>query len=156
MQRYVIVDTTSDKIITVVEYDTAPSNPPPGFDAGVIAIQHDTAGGDWTYNGTALVAPPAVVYVPQMISRRQFFQQLAVQGVITQAEAIAVLGAGTMPPELQTVLNALPAAQQFAASCFLLAAGDILRTHLMTLAIGTAYGWSSAQIDALFTAAALL
>jgi hypothetical protein len=58
MARYAIVDTNNNALITVVEYDSAPSTPPPGYAAGFIAIQSDFVGNEWSYNGTVLVAPP--------------------------------------------------------------------------------------------------
>jgi hypothetical protein len=56
--RYAIIDTTTNKVVNVIEYATAPSSPPPGFGAGIIAVQSDVVGPDWTWNGTVLVAPP--------------------------------------------------------------------------------------------------
>jgi hypothetical protein len=44
MQRFAIIDTSTNKVINVVEYDAAPSDPPPGFDAGIIAVQSNVAG----------------------------------------------------------------------------------------------------------------
>ena len=38
--------------------------------------------------------------VPAIISDRQFYQNLAVRGVITQAEALAAVGPGTIPPAM--------------------------------------------------------
>ncbi|WP_316200920.1 MULTISPECIES: hypothetical protein [unclassified Bradyrhizobium] len=58
MKRYAIVDTVSMKLITVVESEAELPHPIPGFSEGVISIQHDTAGGDWIWDGEALSAPP--------------------------------------------------------------------------------------------------
>jgi hypothetical protein len=88
-----------------------------------------------------LVALPAPV--PASISDRQFFQQLAVQGIITQADALAA-NAAVIPPALLTLINAMPGATTF------------YRDNALTVAIGTAYGMSAAQVDAFFTAAAAL
>jgi hypothetical protein len=96
------------------------------------------------------------VVVPQQISDRQFFQQLAVQGIIGQADALAAVKTGAMPADLQALINQLPADQQFAATMLISGATVFERNHPLTVGIGTAYGWSSAQIDALFIAAAAL
>lgn len=97
----------------------------------------------------------AALAVPQSISDRQFFQQLAVQGVITQDEALQA-NAAVIPSELMTLINGLPANQQFDAKMKVSGATTFLRSDPLTVAIGTAYGWTSAQIDAFFTAAAAL
>jgi hypothetical protein len=101
----------------------------------------------------AYLNPPAPI--PD-ISRRQFYQQLAIQGVITQPEALAVMANGTLPASLQSIVNGLPADQQFGATMLLVGASTFQRSHPMTAVIGAAEGWSSEQIDALFTAAAVL
>ena len=90
------------------------------------------------------------------ISRRQFFQQLAVQGVITQVEALSAVKTGTIPAALQTLINGLPPDQQFGATMIVSGSATFERNNPLTIAIGTAYGWSSDQINALFRAAAAL
>lgn len=99
MQRYAIVDTASKKLLTVVEYDTAPTAPPPGFSEGVIAIQHDTASGDWTWDGSQLVAPPAPVVAVQpvtSVSPRQARLALLAAGLLDKVEAtVAQVGGAT-------------------------------------------------------------
>jgi hypothetical protein len=107
-------------------------------------------------NDPAVVAflnPPPPI--PNIL-RRQFYQQLSVQAIITQAQALAAVQSGTIPPALQTVVNNLPAAEQFGANLMLAGDATFARKHPMTLAIGAAYGWTSAQIDTFFTTAVLL
>jgi hypothetical protein len=99
------------------------------------------------------VAP--VPEVPQQISDRQFFQQLAVLGIITEAEALAS-NAAVIPPPLEALIDAMPVDQQFAAKMIVSGATIYHRDAALTVAIGTAYGWSAGQIDAFFTAAAAL
>ncbi len=55
MSRYVIIK--DNKIINVVDYESQPSNPPPGFGSGHIAVQHDQAGSNWTYNNGVFTSP---------------------------------------------------------------------------------------------------
>jgi hypothetical protein len=159
MQRYVIIDTATKQIITVFEYDAAPSNPPPGFEAGIIAVQNDMAGPGWSWTGTELLPPPSPVIVPIVagaISRRQFFQQLAAEGIVSQNDALAAVRTGALPTPLQTIVNGLPADQQFSAQMLLCGATEFQRSHPLTAAIGAAYGWTSEQIDTFFIAAVAL
>jgi hypothetical protein len=56
--RYAIIDTTL--VINIIDYDTAPSNPPPGFELPIIAVQSDIAGIGWTYVDGKFIDP----YIP--------------------------------------------------------------------------------------------
>lgn len=105
------------------------------------------------YATEAIPVAPA----PQItsISRRQFFQQLAAQGIITQAESITAL-TGTLPPEITTVISALPADDQYPATMLLLGATAINLTDPMTVVFATAYGWTTDQTGAFFNAAGAL
>lgn len=93
--------------------------------------------------------------VPQSISDRQFFQQLAIVGIITPDQALAS-NAAVIPAPLLTIIEQMPADQQFAAKMLVSGATVFERSHPMTIAIGAAYGWSAAQIDDFFRAAATL
>jgi hypothetical protein len=101
-------------------------------------------------------ADPVVAPVPSSISRRQFYQQLAIAGIATQDEAIAALSTGTLPAALATIVNGLPSDQQFGARMLLIGGTDFLLAHPLTAAIVAARGMSSADRDAFFTAAAAL
>src|SRR6201998_4445664 len=90
------------------------------------------------------------------ITRRQFVQQMAAQGIIAQSDAIALVSNGTMPPSLSTVIAKLPTAEQFAANMFILSGEDFVRSSQLVIDIGTAYGFTSAQMDTFFTTAATL
>jgi hypothetical protein len=100
-------------------------------------------------------AEPETV-LPKIISDRQFFQQLAIAGVITQSEAEAAVATGTIPAAMLALVSVLPEGQQFAARMMLMGATSFERTHPLTVAFGSMYGWDDAQIDALFDAASLL
>lgn len=63
LKRYAIIDGTT--VVNVVEYDNDPGNPPPGFPANYIAVQHDEAGPGWTYeNGVLIDTTPTAPYEP--------------------------------------------------------------------------------------------
>jgi hypothetical protein len=101
------------------------------------------------------VPPPPPV--PQEISDRQFFQQAAVAGVITQAEALAAVQTGTIPAVLQAMVDAIQDAdERFAATMILSGATIFERNHPLTEAIGVGAGWTSEQIDQFFMLASLL
>jgi hypothetical protein len=106
----------------------------------------------------AMFPPPPTVPppVPITISDRQFFQQLAIMGKITQAEALAAVGTGAIPPEMQSVLNAMPADQQFSAEMILTGARDFLRTDPLVAVYAQSQGMSDDDINALWLAASAL
>lgn len=112
----------------------------------------------WLANGNTLepyVIPSAPV--PQIISDRQFFQQAAVAGIITQVEAVAAVATGTIPSMLQMIVDGLPDAdQKFAATMLLAGATQFERSHPLTIAVGAHLGLSAAQVDDFFIAAAQL
>jgi len=62
LQRYAIIDGIN--VINVIEYEAQPSNPPPGFDETIIAVQSDTAGPGWTYVNGQFIAPPVPAPTP--------------------------------------------------------------------------------------------
>ncbi len=90
--------------------------------------------------------------VPTSISDRQFFQQLAIEGVITEQEALNS-NAAVIPAPLLTLIGMLPEDQQFNAKMLLSGATVFERNHPMTAFIGQAYGWTDEQINDFFRAA---
>lgn len=58
MKKYAIID--GQNVINVVEYETAPENPPPGFDDNIIAVQVDVVGPGWTYVNEKFIPPPSL------------------------------------------------------------------------------------------------
>lgn len=99
---------------------------------------------------------PEPVFVPQVISDRQFYQQLAVMGIITEAEALAAVKTGDIPASFLGVVNALPSDQKFAAEMLLSGAVSFIRTHPLTITFGFAFGWMPEQIDQLWIEASKL
>lgn len=61
--RYAIINGIN--VVNVIDYDTAPSNPPPGFESPIIAVQSDTAGPGWTYVNGVFIAPPVPAPTPE-------------------------------------------------------------------------------------------
>lgn len=94
-------------------------------------------------------APP----VPTSISDRQFFQQLAIDGIISEDEALAA-NAAVIPAPLLVIIDQLPAGQRFDAKMKISGATTFLRDDPLTIAIGQAYGMSPGEVDDFFVAAA--
>lgn len=97
---------------------------------GHTIVQTDEAGPGWAYDGTDFHEPaPDLGPVPRIISRRQFYQGLAVAGLITKEEALAAL-TGTLPTALAAIVNSIPDEDaKFAATAHLLASGEFDRAH---------------------------
>ena len=92
--------------------------------------------------------PPEVVSgVVSTISDRQFFQGLAIQGEITQAEALAAVKTGDLPQRLEDYIAQLPAEDQFAAQMLLSGATTFQRNHPMVALIGDMIEMTSAELD---------
>ena len=95
--------------------------------------------------------------VPQTISDRQFFQQLAIMQIITQEEALAAVKTGAIPAALQSIVDTIVDDQtRFNVEMILSGATTFERSHPLTNNIGTAYGMTSEQMDDFFRAAYVL
>jgi hypothetical protein len=97
-----------------------------------------------------------VIDVPQTISDRQFFQQLAIAGIISQEEALAAVKTGDIPAALSGFIAALDDAARFNAEMLLSGATLFQRAHPLTDAIAAAQGMTPDQVDDFFRAAAAL
>ena len=64
MQRYAIVK--NDVVVNIIEYESQPTTPPPGFESGHVAIQADAVGPGWHYTNGQFTDPnpPEVVEMP--------------------------------------------------------------------------------------------
>lgn len=101
--------------------------------------------------------PPAPAATIPIISDRQFFQQAAIEGIITEAEALAAVKTGDIPVVLQSIVDSISDdAQRFAAQMLLSGATTFERNHPLTEAVGQSLGWTNQQIENFFLSAALL
>jgi hypothetical protein len=101
--------------------------------------------------------PVSIEVVPQVISDRQFFQQLAVDAFISPEDALAAVMTGTIPPAMESFVNNIQdPAQQFGARMILSGATEFRRNHPMVDAIGAYMGLDAAWIDGFFRRAAQL
>lgn len=159
MGIYALIDASGTVTNRVVLVDATTDWPVP---AGCRLVEETTIayeiGG--TFVGDVYTPAPAPPLppppVPASISDRQFFQQLAMQGVITPDEALAAVRTGVLPAALQQLISTMPTDKQFGATMMMAGATVFERDHPLTIAMGTAYGWTATQIDALWRAAAEL
>lgn len=100
----------------------------------------------------AFLNPPQPI---PAISRRQFFQQAALAGIISEGEALAAVTTGALPASVTAFINTLPAGQQFGAK-MLFAVNEFNRSSTMADAFGQSIGMTPEQIDTFFTAASQL
>lgn len=61
--RYAIINGIN--VINVIDYNEQPSNPPPGFEEPIIAVQSDIASPGWTYVDGQFIAPPTPAPTPE-------------------------------------------------------------------------------------------
>ncbi|MEN5300326.1 hypothetical protein ABE530_18610 [Brucella sp. TWI559] len=108
------------------------------------------------WNGTAIVEPPINDPVPDEISRRQFFQQLATLELITKDEAKTALQGGAIPAALQALVSQLPDDEQFDAEMLIIGATTFSRLHPLSDKIRILFEWSEEQRDDFWRAAAKL
>jgi hypothetical protein len=66
--KYAIVK--NGVVVNVIEYESQPTTPPPGFESGHVAIQADNVSIGWTYvNGQFTNPnPPEVIEMPELKS----------------------------------------------------------------------------------------
>ncbi len=103
MLRYAIIDGTD--VINVIEYESDPGNPPPGFEAPIIAVQSDSAGPGWAYVGGEFIKP-IISDLPSIPLTEQAQTMLAKSDIT----ALRCLSAGVaVPPEWQTYRSMLRA-----------------------------------------------
>lgn len=98
------------------------------------------------------VPPP----VPDAITDWQFFQQLAIMGLITEAEAEAAVAAGELPQTLSDLVEMLPEQARFPTRMLLKGSTTFRRGHEMTDTIAWLYGFSNDDVDNLFRDASVL
>lgn len=104
----------------------------------------------------ASLPPPPGPLVPEEISDRQFAQQLAVAGTITEAEALAWAARGDLPLAIEVAIDALPDDEQFSARMLLSSATTYHRSHSLADALGSVMGYGAEDLDELWREASLL
>lgn len=86
--------------------------------------------------------------IPNEISRRQFFQYLAMLGIINRQEALAALQNGAIPAPLQVIIDQLPTDDdRFEAQMFIIGALKFNRLHPLSQTVHLSLGWTVEQRD---------
>lgn len=141
-------------------YDTRPADIAHKSVAWYPVVREYGVPGSTLENGTHYIrtVDPATLPapVPSSISDRQFFQQLAVQKLITEAEAEDAVAPGTIPASLAALIEFLPEQARHPARMLLKGATVFDRDHEMTDTIAWLYGFDTAAVDDLFRSAAAL
>lgn len=159
MSVHAIVD-ADGHVINMVEYDGEAE-----FDPGEGLKLVDTAGQDappnigWTYAKGKFMAPPKAAEpepVPASVSRRQFFQALAVKATVSNTEALAAVRTGEIPAAMQTFVDAMPAGDRFAAEMLLSGAATFDRANPLVPSFMVANGMKDADVDDLWRLASTL
>lgn len=110
----------------------------------------------YSFDGETWAAPQPTVTVPSNITKRQLITQCAVDGWITEQEAVAWAMSNTLPQLLESVITGLPEGARFGARVQALTlTGAIINDPLM-LAVAAEAEADQAALDAFFTAAAAL
>jgi hypothetical protein len=94
-----------------------------------------------------------------IISDRQFFQALAMQGKITEQEAEDAVATGSIPPAMQAIVDGISDHNQnFAAKMLLKGATEFSRTHPLVAMFAAAQSppMTEADVDVLWDYAATL
>lgn len=118
--------------------------------------RHRQALDEWEKAGNTIApASPDPELIPD-ISDRQFFQQLAVEGRVSEAEALAAVATGTIPAAMLALINQLPADQRFNAKMLVSGATTFRRAHPVSELIRQLYSWTPAQADKFWKDAYLL
>lgn len=104
------------------------------------------------------VPPPAPPPVPDTISDRQFFQALALLGMISTDEALSAVKTGEIPSAMASFIATMPATDQFNAQMLLAGATVFERSNALVPAFMAAQTppMTSTDIDHLWTFAASL
>lgn len=110
--------------------------------------------GDWE---DCPINVPYVEPAPDVISRRQFFQQLAVQEVITRQEALAAIASGAIPPAIEAVIDQIEDEdEKFNAQMLLIGAQSFERMHPLSDTVKDIAGWTAEERDAFWREAGKL
>lgn len=98
-------------------------------------------------------APP----VPSTISKRQSFQQAAIEEIITKEEAIAAVQTGTIPAKFLELINSLESDDaKFAYTMLISGATSFDRNHFLIEQLGKTLNKTSEEIDEFFRKASAL
>lgn len=155
MTDAVLIDAAG--VVVQVNRDAAAADMPPNIGgAWVDAPLGEVSPGMLRKNGKFVSAPPGPAPVPDIISTRQFFQQLAVDGDCTKDDALAYVRTGVLPKVLSDVIATLPADTQFAVNMQVIGANEFSRTAEAVALLGQLLQKDGAALDRIWREAAKL
>lgn len=140
----------NDPVFGWIPYTASPTDTEGGGDILHARITTD--------GGIAPYVPPeaAVAPIPVTVSRRQFYEELAVELQITEAEALAVMQNNTLPADFQTYVDGLSAANAFKAKMYFLGEPYPARSSTWIEGVRIPLGMSANLMNELFKSAAVL
>lgn len=139
------------------KYQTRPENIEHKSVAWYPVVREVGSAFDGLQGDVHLIRRPPVISVPASISDRQFFHVLALNGSITQQEALAAVKTGEIPSTIASIIDAIEDdVAKFNATMLLSGAVEFRRDHPLVEQFGAALGYSADAIDELFIAAAQL
>lgn len=89
------------------------------------------------------------------ISKKQFFEQLAIDGIVTEQEAAAAFG-GTIPQTFQTYIESLPANVRFSTTLTILGGQSYKYDSPFITNITKYFGWDNERFQTFWTSASKL
>lgn len=114
------------------------------------------AGPGWSLIAGEFVAPaepdPAAARAAMSLTRRQVIIGMAMEGLISHAEGVALAATGVAPAAVETMLSAMPEPDQTAARITLASFTTAYRLDPMVQLFQAAGGLTDAQMDAFFAA----
>lgn len=120
----------------------------PSYPGGTINVpikpgpHYEWSGGEWVDVG------PAVEPVPQAVSRRQFYQGLAVAQFITNQEALDAIRMVSLPAAIQAMVDGMEDEDaKFEASSLLYGAGEFRRDHPLVMVFAAVQEMSEEDVD---------
>ena len=95
--------------------------------------------------GEGEIVGPSDDPTPKSISRRQFFQYLAIIEVISQEEALLAIAGKEIPAILNSLISSLPEKDQFNAKALVLGATSFDIDNPLSSVIRVLMGWSEEE-----------
>ena len=143
VNRYAIIE--NDTITNIAVADD------PAFAESMGWIElPEGAGIGWTLIDGVWTAPtPAPLPVPAAMTFAQVLIGLVTEAWITEFEGEQWLQ-GVLPPQVTSLIETLPADQQFAAKARASRPAEVLRADPLVIALGTAQGKTSEELDQFF------
>lgn len=122
-----------------------------------IATKDCPVGASWELiDDSQFPSDPVVSNIPNIISDRQFYQQLYVENFISAEEALAAVMVGTLPSPIVGFINNLTEEEQFNARMLLSGAKEFRRDHPLVEQVAGYLNLNSEWIDEFFKKAAAL